>query len=250
MPHLPYLYELSPLWILQAVMTVWMLVDASRRGVDFWWFWIILVFQPFGAWAYFFLYKVKDFQGGHGWLTNLFHRPPSLEELRHRAERSPTVANRLDLGERLVQTGAYAEAVPHIEAMLAREPDHCRALHLLARCRRGLGAPAEAVPLLQKVIARHPTWEDYRAWHALIETCGEIGDREAVLKHCHELARLSPCLEHRCLLAEHLLATGDKGEARRVVEQGLDDYRYATGLSRRRDRAWVGKARQLLKQVE
>jgi len=29
----------------------------------------------------------------------------------------------------------------------------------------------------------------------------------------------------------------------------LEDYRYATGLGRRRDRRWVGKAKQIMKQL-
>jgi hypothetical protein len=33
------------------------------------------------------------------------------------------------------------------------------------------------------------------------------------------------------------------------VQQGLEDYRYLTGLSHRRDRRWVGKAKRLLKQI-
>jgi hypothetical protein len=49
-----------------------------------------------------------------------------------------------------------------------------------------------------------------------------------------------------CLLAECLLEAGEEAEARKVLEQGLDDYRYLRGPSRRRDGRWVGKARQLL----
>ena len=70
--HLPFLYELSPLYLAQAGLTIWMLMDANRRGVEGYWFWLILGFQPIGAWAYFFAYKVKDlptedirFWGGH-----------------------------------------------------------------------------------------------------------------------------------------------------------------------------------------
>src|SRR5437763_1805548 len=93
MPYYTELYYgLSPLVILvQVAMTVWMLVDASRRGVEFYWFWIIIGAQPFGPWAYFFVYKIKEFQGGAagfrdtsgnahtgGWLAGLFHRRPSM----------------------------------------------------------------------------------------------------------------------------------------------------------------------------
>jgi hypothetical protein len=239
-----------PLYLLQAAMTVWMLIDANRRGAEYYWYWIILVGQPFGAWVYFFLYKLKDFQEGHNPLAALFHRPPSLQELRHRVEQSPTVAHRLDLGERLVELGEYDEAMPHLEAMLAREPEHCRSLFLLARSHCSLGHPEEAVPLLHKLIARQPTWNDYAAWHMLIEVCQETGDLPGALMRCRDLARLAPSLQHKCLLAEHLLQRGEKSEARRIMEQSLDDYRYTTGPTRRRDGRWVGKAKQLLKQID
>src|SRR5947209_1491542 len=210
MPHLPFLYELSPLYLAQAALTVWMLVDANRRGVDYYWFWIILAFQPLGAWAYFVLYKAKDFQGGQNWLAGLFHRPPSLQELRRQVERSPTLVHRLELADRLVETGEYAEAQPHVEATLAREPEHCQALFLLAQCRRGLGQPAEAVPPLRQLIARHPSWENYKGWHTLIVAHREAGDLAGAVAQCRDLARVAPGLEHRCLLAEHLLETGEK----------------------------------------
>lgn len=251
MPNLPFLYELSPLYLLQAAVTVWMLVDASRRGVEYYWYWLILGFQPLGAWAYFFLYKLPDLRGGTapGWLTNLFHRPPSLQELRYRAERSPTVTSHLDLGERLTETGAFAEALPHLEAVLAREPEHGQALYSLAECQRGLGHPELAVGHLQKLIARQPGWRDYQAWRTLIGVRQESGDPAGALTSCRELLRLSPRLEHQCLMAEHLLAAGQTDEARAVLEKGLEDHSYQPGPIRRRNSRWAKKAKQLLKQT-
>jgi hypothetical protein len=250
MPHIPLLYEFLPLYLAQAALTVWMLVDCNRRGVESYWFWIILWFQPFGAWVYFFLYKTRDFQGGQGWLAGLFQRRPSLEELRRQVERSPTVASRLELGAHLVEVGDFADALAHVEAVLAREPEHCQALFLLAECRRGLGQPGDALPPLQKVLERQPTWDNYRAWRTLIEVRRETGDMTGALDSCRELARAMPSLEHTCLLAEQLLDAGEKVEARSTLEQKLEDFRYLPSLSRRRDRPWRGKARQLLKHID
>src|SRR5260370_10427105 len=123
--------EWSLLYLAQAALTVWMLVDINRRGVEYYWFWIVLVFQPFGPWVYFLLYKVKDFRSGQGWLAGLFHQRPSLRELRHRVERLPTVASRLELGERLVEEEEYAEAPGHVAVVLERQPEHFKALFAL-----------------------------------------------------------------------------------------------------------------------
>src|SRR5205823_7002768 len=65
-----YLYGFPPLFLLQGAFTIWMLMDANRRRVEPQWYWMILAFQPFGAWAYFFTHKVKDFQHGHGHSTS------------------------------------------------------------------------------------------------------------------------------------------------------------------------------------
>jgi hypothetical protein len=247
--HFPYLYQSSPLFLLQAALTIWMLVDASRRRVEHFWIWIILFLQPVGAWAYFILYKTGDLRSGTGWLASLFHRPPSLEELRHRAAQSPTVASRLDLAERLVETGGFEEAAPHLDAVLAREPEHNRAQFLLAQARRGLGKPADAVPLLRSVVKRQPGWCEYAAWYLLIDCCRESNDRPGAVAACRELARMLPGLEHACLFGEELLAAGEPVEARKVVEQALGEYQYSSGPSRRRDRRFVGRAKQLLKQA-
>jgi hypothetical protein len=245
----PELYQFSPLYIAQAAFTIWMLIDASRRGVEYYWFWIILFFQPLGAWAYFFVYRIRNFDGGLGWLTNLFQRKASVQELRHRAKALPTTANRLELAERLVQTGAYDEAQPHLEATLAHEPEHCLALFLLAQCYRGQRHPEQAVPPLQKLVARQPAWEDYEGWHMLIEVCREAGNLSGAVEHSREIARMAPCLEHQCMLAENLFRSGEKAEARQILERGLQEYRHLVSSSRRRDRHWFRNAKELLKDI-
>lgn len=249
MPHIPYLYEFSPLYLAQAALTIWMLVDASRRGVDTYWFWIILFFQPLGTWAYFFIYKVRDFTQGSGWLGSLFARRVSLEELRYRVEQSPTTAARLELAEQLVVSGEYEEAEPHLKAVLAREPEHGTALFALAECHRQLNRPVEAVPLLQKLITQHPGWRRYRAWYSLIETHETAGEYAEAVAQARKLSQVAPSLQHTCMLANSLARSGDRLEARRVVEKGLEDYRFNRYPSPD-DRRWVSKAKRLLTELE
>jgi hypothetical protein len=240
---MPYLY------VAQAALTIWMLVDANRRGADQYWFWIILIFQPVGAWAYFCMYKARDLHFGKSSLAGLFQRRAPLHELRYRVDRAPTMANRLELAERLIENGLPGEAVPHLQAVLAHEPEHGQVLFDLAHCHRQQGHPAEAVPLLQKLIKRHPGWGNYSGWHALIAAQAEAGDAAGAVASCRDLLKAAPTLEHKCLLAEHLLGGGDKVEARQVLEKGLEDYAYSEGRSRRRDRRWAREAKQLLKQI-
>lgn len=233
------------LWLIQAAFTIWMLVDAYRRQADTIWFWVILV--PFvGAWAYFFAVKVGDFTGFGSWSGP---RRLSLDELRYRAEQAPSLASQLELAECLMERRQHAEAVPLLEAALKREPEHCQVLYALAFCHNELGHPEIAMPLLDQVLVRDRCWSDYRAWRLLIASRGQSGDGLGALELSRELVRLAPTLEHRCLLAERLLAEGQGDEARAVLEESLEAHRYAPGPVRRRNRRWVSRARQLRKRV-
>src|SRR5438067_986287 len=116
--------------LLQGAFTLWMLVDAARRRADYYWFWII--FTGIGAWAYFFAVKLPELRStgfAAGGLAGLFHRRPSLDELRYLAEHMPTLVNHVNLAERLMEGGRHAEAVPHLQAALKKEPEHAMALY-------------------------------------------------------------------------------------------------------------------------
>src|ERR1051326_2639498 len=126
------------LYLLQGAFTVWMLIDAFRHGEGYW-PWVGLFLAGRGAWAFFFVVMLPRWTGGRGWSLPAFRRGPSLDELRFRTEQSPTLANHLALAERLLEAGEPGEAVPHLDEVLAREPDHCRALFLLAKCHAGQG---------------------------------------------------------------------------------------------------------------
>jgi hypothetical protein len=249
MPDLESSHWSSLLYLAQLAFTIWMLVDAHRRGVEFYWYLLILMFQPIGAWAYFFLFIGLSFHSDRVNFAALFQRKTSIAELRRRVERQGTAASQLELGSRLVDSGEFAEAIPLLQAVLSHEPEHCQALYSLASAQRGLGHYPEAIPLLRKVITRHPAWGNYSAWHMLVETYADAENREEAIASCKELVRVAPTLQHRYILADQLLDAGEKEAARKVLEDGLEDYRYLTGYSRRIASKWVGKAKRLLNQI-
>jgi hypothetical protein len=239
----------------QGAFTVWLLVDHNRRSGDPTWFWLILVFQPIGAWAYFFSVKLPTMGGmsgvpGAGKLAGLFQPKASLEELRYKAEHIPTLANRLALAQRLIEKNAFEEAIPPLETSLKSEPDHGQILYSLALCHARLGRPDQALPLLDRLLTREPRWSNYIGWYLIIETRESKGDKAGALDACRELVRLAPTLRHHCLLAEHLLESGMTDEARNLLERSLRDHTYAPGPIRRRNRRWASEARRLQKSVD
>jgi hypothetical protein len=239
--------------LLQGAFTIWMLLDCRRSQQDYAWFWVILWFQPLGAWAYFLMVKRADLPlhrvPGAGKLAGWLQGRPSLDELRYKVEQVPTLANRLALAERLMEQRDYAGAIPFLEGALKTEPDHAQARYSLALCHARLGQPGQATPHLERLLARDPRWGNYAAWRLLIEARVESGDGASALAACRELVRLEPTLQNHCLLAEHLLAQGQTDEARRLLDGALRDHDYAPGPIRRRNRHWASQARQIQKSL-
>jgi hypothetical protein len=236
--------------LLQLAFVVWMVVDAYQRRAEPFWYWIILLFQPIGAWIYFFAVKARTLRLPGARPAAAGGRKLSLAELRYRVERAPTVANRLALAERLIDQGDHTGAIPHLETVLAVEPDYCAALHALAECRLATGAAEQAVAPLERLVGRDRRWENYRAWRTLIDVHQARGRAAEALAACRELESGSPTLENKCLLAEHLLASGVPPEAVKLLGQALEDYRYAPWGARWRDRRWAREARRLLAAAE
>jgi predicted Zn-dependent protease len=145
--------------------------------------------------------------------------------------------------------GDFAAAFVQLEAAQKKEPEHGQVQYFLALCHTRQGRPQEALPLLHSLSQRDPRWSNYLAWHLLIETHETNGNSQAALDTCRQLVNLSPTLENKCLLAEHLLDAAQNGEARRLLEGALQDHHFAPGPIRRRNRRWAGEARRLLKRM-
>jgi hypothetical protein len=227
-----------------------MMVDAYQRRVEPFWYWIILLFQPIGAWGYFFAVKFRTLRFS-GLRTGIsWERKLSLDELRYRVERTPTVANRLAMAERLMEKGEHAEAIPYLQAVLAIEPDYCGVLHALAECRLATGAAGEAIAPLEKLIERDYRWAHYRAWRTLVDAHMARGQPADALKACREYAKRLPTLENKCLLAEHLLGNGIPAEAMQVLDHALEDHHFAPWNTRWRNRRWARDAHRLLAEAD
>jgi hypothetical protein len=235
---------------LLAAFTVWMALDAwFRDDVEPAWFWVIVALPVAGAFVYCLSIKLTDLLKS-GRLAAWFSGRPSLDELRYRAENTPTLVNHFNLAVRLMEQGDHAEALPHLEAAQKMEPEHGKVLFVLARCHKETGQPERAVPLLEELLARDPRWGNYMGWRLLIDSCAAAGDEAGAIKGCRELARLAATMETTCVLAQHLLRVRQVDEARTVLERAVRDYDFAPGPVRRRNRRWAREARRLLKEAE
>jgi hypothetical protein len=245
------LYELvhsHPIFSMaQTLFMVGMAVDAYRRRSEPFWYWVIFFIPVLGAWVYFFVVVAPHLGSIHNiaWPQ----RKVSLDELRYRAEQTPTLANNLALGQGLIAKGAFAEAVPFLEAAHKVEPDHGSVLYALALCHARQRSFDQATALLERIIQRNPRWSDYEAWRLLIETHRDAGRHELALEKCRELTRIAPTLRHKCLLGELLIDQNCTGEAHVLLDQALDDHAFTPAALRRHNRAWAKQAGKLLKRI-
>lgn len=242
-----------PSWmlLLQGAFTIWMLVDAYQRGTEFFWLWIILIFQPIGTWVYFAAVKLPTLRLTRGFNTRqLWQRRLSLDELRYRVERAPTVVNLLALAERFMEKKQHGEAIPHLEAILAKEETYCQAMYDLAVCHLECNKAELALPVLQRLMNRDPRWSDYRAWPTLIAVHQRLGKENDALQSCRELEKRVPNWENKCRLAERLIDNGYKTEAAQILLQALEDHRFAPLQRRLRNWSWARHAQQLLSEAE
>ncbi len=239
------------LMLAQTALTIWLAIDAYRRSTEYFWIWIIIVFQPLGAWIYFFAVKLPALRiFRHTSSKPLWQPKLSLAELHYRAERAPTVVNRVALAERLMEQGRHDEAIPHLEAALALDETYCQVMHDLAVCHVACGEADLALPILDRLMKRDARWSDYRAWKTLIEAQDALGRHEDALASCRDLEKRVPTWENKCLLAERLLHGGHREEAIKVLDQALEDYHFAPFKQRVRQWRWARRAQRLLKEAD
>jgi len=238
------------LLLAQSAFSVWMLVDAiGRRGIPRYWYWVVLM--PFGEWFYFFKYKIHD--PDFAWLKapfgSLLDRPLSIQELRHQAEETPSLDNKLSLAQALHDADEYEEASKLFESALEMDSDSCDALYGLGVSRIGLGDEEGAVEPLRRLVDIDPRHHDYDGWAKLAQALWKLDRRPETIEVVSRLVKTSPRLQHRIAYAYYLGTAEHRDEAQAQLATALQEFEYAPKYMRRRQRALAKKAKEMLRQL-
>lgn len=237
------------LFFLQSAFSMWMIVDAIRRGAAYYWYPVIVL--PFGEWVYFFVVKVQDPE--FDWARELYKKATTkkvtVEELRYQAEQSPSFASKSILAQALYDQGTYREAAELFAEALELHDDSREALYGLALSHSALREYEPAIEGFEKIIELDPSFRDYAAYTDLAHTLTESGRLQETFELLAGLVEKSPRLRHRVAYAHYLLHDGRRDAAREQLEAGLHEYSHAPKYVKRKNRAWARRAKQLLKRT-
>ncbi len=233
----------------ELAFSLWLVVDAIRRGAAYYWYAVIMM--PFGEWVYFFSIKIHDPE--FDWLRELYKklttRKVTVADLRHQAEESPSFSNTTTLAQALYDQGDYAEAAKLFADALEIHDDSRDALYGLALSHSALTEYEAAIDRFRELIALDPSFRDYAGYSDLAHAFAQ-SDR---LAEAHELldglVTKSPRLGHRVLCAHYLLQDDRREQAGEQLRAGLQEYQNAPRYVRKKNRAWAGRAKQMLKQI-
>ena len=233
------------LYYAASAFTIWMIIDAIRRRAEYYWY-LIILFVPFGSLIYFALVKVKDWDLGR--------RLPGagtkdVSRLHRKLQETPSVANKLELADALEGAERFQEAEPLFREVLEQDPGNLQSLHGLARCAMSDGRFDEAVEYLEKLLGEDNAYRDYGAALDYAEALWRNGQRDDTIEVLEGLVAISTRVNHHVALAHYLQEDGRTARAREVLERGLANWETSPDFVQRRDEKWARRARKMLAQL-
>ncbi|HEU5075659.1 MAG TPA: tetratricopeptide repeat protein [Polyangiaceae bacterium] len=237
---------------LTIAFSLWMLIDALRRGASMYWVLILIVFFPIGSFVYFFAVKFKDYKPLQQKLFASIKARPSLsvDALMARYEASPTAANQLALATAFYDQERFDQAATLFQDVLERQPSEPDALWGLARVRRSQGNPAESLRLYQHLIEKAPRHGELAAALEYAEALWDAGHANRCLEILEDIADESKRLNHRLAYAHYLVQGGDKTKARNVLKRALHDHEANPSWLKQKERQWASAASDLLRKLD
>lgn len=236
-----------PFGLLVLAFNIWMLVDAIRRGADYYWL-MIIAFIPGGSLIYFFLVRMRDpdVRQVSSRLKEMVAQPVAVEVLQARFDDSPSAANEIALAQGLGEAGRWPEASEHFEKVLKGRPNDPEALLGYGVSLLESERLAEAVAPLSRLLDAHPAYHDYAAYPELGAAYEKLGQPDEAVELFRALYRQSPRLRHAVWLAEALLAIGETSEAKELLETALRRSHDGPAHAKKTDRQWRKQAEQML----
>lgn len=243
---------------LHIIVALFFAVHAVRSGQNMYWLLILFMFPLLGSVVYFFAIYLPDLRGSRRAraagraVTRLIDPNRAVRQARDDLERTPTMQNRLRLGQALLQAGQPQEALQHFEQAasgpFARDPE---LLLDLARARLATGQAAQAEAALQTLFADRPDDRRQSApallYAQALAATGSPQTRPAFEQALACADDAAP----RCLYGQWLQtqnSDADRQRAQELFADIINDARHWPRHTRDHNRQWLQLARELARE--
>ena len=238
-----------PLYILLTGFTVWMAVEAVRRGDAGRWLWIILVFGPIGAGVYFFSEYL-----GRGPLSRITFRlrkvtKADLQAAEVEVRRLDNAPSWTDYASLLRASKDYERAAEAARRAVERDPESLDAQYELGLALLMAQRFSEAREALALVVERDRHFDSDDALFALAKS--QVGARDdAAARAClEELAERRARPEILYELAGTQARLRDREAALRSLQRIVDEAVLVPAYLQRNVRPWVKRARWAMRKL-
>jgi hypothetical protein len=238
----------SPIGLVLAAFTIWMLIDAVRRK-EWIWVFFLFIFPGFASFWYFFMVYRDTPSATRGFELPGAHSRKRIKELNAQIHHLDKAHHYSQLGDIYFQQGKLDKADVCYRNALERDPQDADTRAHFGQCLLRMNKPADARPLLEGVVAENPKHDYGYTLMALAETLAALGETEASIATWQRVTDSHSYPRARVQLAQLYLAQGKPELAREQVQEVLADDPHPPAFQRKRDRVWIRNARRLARQI-
>ena len=237
---------------LHVIVAIYFAVHAVRHRQNIYWLFVLFAFPMLGSLVYFFAVYLPSWRQSRGAyvatraITQFVDPNRAVRESRAEVARAPTVANRMRLGNALLEAGNPQEAIEQLQMAATGPFANDPALLLgLARAQFELARYADAEAALTLLFASHPpTRQQAQPSLLYARTLAALGAAGARAAFEVALACASDAAP-RCLFADWLAAQPNEADRKRAAalyEDILQDGKHWPRHARAHNREWLERA--------
>jgi hypothetical protein len=226
---------------------VWMFIDAARRG-EYLWAVFIFFFSFLSALIYYFL--VYRTSAGSGNPLAGFELPGAADRrqiarLQSEIHHLDKAHHHLQLGDIYFSQGKLTDAEACYRAAYQRDPQDEDVRAHLGNCLARQDKAAEALPLLESVCAQNPKHDYGYTLMTLAEAQTAVGQADRALVTWRQVLSLYSYARARVQFAELLIKQKDYAEAKKNLDEVIEEIPFSPKFQRNREAVWLRRAKAL-----
>lgn len=238
-------------WALVAIgFWAWMLLHCIRHDPERnMWLWVLLFLNLPGALIYFVVRWLPGARVSQPSLFNRWARARQIPRLEAAVRHIGNPHQHIELGDALRDLGRHERAAQCYQQALQKEPTNLAALWGAALAALQMKKFEAAKSSLQTILGIDGAYKFGDASLAYGRALCALGERDPARDHLKQHLQRWPHPEAHVLMATLLVEQGETTIARDHLEGMLLDIHASPAYYARQNRAWVRKAKQLLKRL-